>query len=83
MADRAPRPGPAAADPRDRLPAWLGAEVAQYLLHTAAGVPIRALARAAGLPPSTVSRRVARLAARRADPAIDRFLADLAAPLAA
>lgn len=48
-----------------------------YLAHTERGQSMRALAGATGAHPSTVSRTVARVEARRDDPLIDGLLADL------
>ncbi|MGF1502147.1 MAG: DUF6456 domain-containing protein [Paracoccaceae bacterium] len=49
-------------------------DAALYLAHTERGASIRALARAAGAHPSTVSRAVRRVEARRDDPLFDRLV---------
>jgi DNA-binding PadR family transcriptional regulator len=59
------------------FPGWLPDEARRYLLHTEAGVTIRALARGEGCHPSTVSRQVRRMEARREDPLIDEALSQL------
>lgn len=56
------------------LPAWLPQAAQHYLIHTEAGLSIRAVARLTGLNPSTVSRQVRRLEARRDDPLVDEGL---------
>ena len=56
------------------LPAWLPEVAVTYLAHTAAGLPIRALARAKGCHASTVLRQVRRVEAWRDDPLIDEAL---------
>ena len=56
------------------LPAWLPEAAQHYLIHTEAGLSIRAVARLTGLNPSTVSRQVRRLEARRDDPLVDEGL---------
>ncbi|MFE3835722.1 DUF6456 domain-containing protein [Pseudogemmobacter sonorensis] len=48
-----------------------------YLKHTDEGASLRALARAAGLNPSTVMRQIRRYEARRDDPLMDGALAAL------
>ena len=58
-------------------PAWLPVPAQQYLAHTAAGLSLRSIARAAGEPASTVARRVRRLEARRDDPLLDEALTRL------
>lgn len=45
-----------------------------YIRHARDGLPIRAIARENGVPPSTVLRRVRRIEAVRSDPFIDGFL---------
>lgn len=77
---------PTAPQPPDRTASVTGppgapdlpAALSLYLAHTAGGVPIRALARAEGVHPSTVLRRVRRWEDRRDDPLIDRALDRLA-----
>ena len=56
------------------LPSWVPSEALSYLLHTETGVPIRALARQAGVHASTVLRQVRALEQRRDDPLVDRAL---------
>jgi len=64
------------------LPVWVPVPARQYLAHVSAGQSLRAIARAAGEAPSTVSRRVRRLEGRRDDPLLDEALTALG-PLAA
>lgn len=45
-----------------------------YLAHTAGGLGIRQIARLRGCPPSTISRQVMRIEARRDDPLLDAAL---------
>ncbi len=59
------------------LPAWLPDYALLYLRHVEQGIPIRELARAEGLYPSTVLRRVRRIESRRDDPLVDEALARL------
>ena len=56
------------------IPGWLPDVAVTYLAHTAAGQPIRALARAKGCHASTVLRQVRRVEAWRDDPLIDEAL---------
>ena len=56
------------------LPSWLPTPARHYLIHTEAGLSIRALARATGLHASTVMRQIRRTEARRDDPLIDEGL---------
>ena len=56
------------------LPTWLPEAARHYLIHTEAGLSIRAVARLAGINPSTVSRQVRRYEARRDDPLVDEGL---------
>ncbi|MEM1236615.1 MAG: DUF6456 domain-containing protein [Pseudomonadota bacterium] len=56
------------------LPNWLPEPARHYLFHTEAGLSIRAVARAAGVHPSTVSRQVRRYEQRRDDPLVDEGL---------
>jgi hypothetical protein len=51
--------------------------VADYLLHTATGTPLREIARRRGRHPSTVLRQVRRFEGRRDDPLVDAALAAL------
>jgi hypothetical protein len=59
------------------IPGWLPDIAVTYLAHTAAGRPIRALARAKGCHASTVLRQVRRVEAWRDDPLIDEALEQL------
>nr|WP_284265757.1 DUF6456 domain-containing protein [Roseicyclus sp. Amp-Y-6] len=59
------------------LPIWVPVPARQYLAHVSAGQSLRAIARAAGEPASTVSRRVRRLERRRDDPLLDEALTAL------
>ncbi|MFN3260022.1 MAG: hypothetical protein ACE37J_05615 [Pikeienuella sp.] len=52
-------------------------DVALYLAHVGAGVPMRALARARGRQPSTVMRAIRRIEALRDDPLLERALTTL------
>lgn len=61
----------------DAFPGWLPDDARRYLLHTESGVTIRALARGEGCHPSTVSRQVRRIEARREDPLVDEALVQL------
>lgn len=63
------------------LPGWVPDHTWHYLAHTGAGVPIRALARGAGVHASTVLRQVRRTEQRRDDPLIDTVLRNLEARL--
>jgi hypothetical protein len=62
---------------RPSLPPWLPDAVADYLLHTATGTPLREIARRRGRHPSTVLRQVRRFEGRRDDPLVDAALAAL------
>jgi len=62
------------AEIADTVPDWVPPEVLTYLLHTEAGQPLRALARAAGVHASTVLRQVRGVEARREDILVDRAL---------
>ncbi|WP_204114367.1 DUF6456 domain-containing protein [Shimia biformata] len=64
------------------LPRWVPDEVRHYLAHVSRGVPIRALARGAGVHPSTILRQVRRLEALRDDPLVDHALDRLDVPVA-
>lgn len=59
------------------VPDWLPAPVRAYLDHTEAGTSIRALARQAGVHPSTVMRQVRRTEQLRDDPLADAALTRL------
>ena len=65
------------------IPGWLPEVAVTYLAHTAAGHPIRALARAKGCHASTVLRQVRRVEAWRDDPLVDEALERIAADHAA
>lgn len=65
------------------LPEWVPIAARHYLAHTESGQPIRALARAAKVHASTVSRQVRRYETLRDDPLIDAALKDLAVAVAA
>ncbi len=73
--NRATRRGPAA----DPLPPWVPADARQYVAHTGDGQSMRAIARADGQAPSTISRRVQALEAKRDDPLVDEALEVLTA----
>ena len=60
-----------------KLPDWLPDAARLYLLHTEAGLSLRALARDRGVHASTVMRLVRRYENRRDDPLIDGALAEL------
>lgn len=67
-------------DPRQAgLPDWVPAAAQVYLAHTEAGLPIRALARAAGCHASTILRQIRRVETRRDDPLVDAALKALGA----
>jgi hypothetical protein len=53
---------------------WVPVEASQYLAHVADGLSLRRIARADGLAPSTICRRVRRMEARRDDPLVDEAL---------
>ncbi|WP_300029955.1 DUF6456 domain-containing protein [uncultured Roseobacter sp.] len=59
------------------IPDWVPASAQMYLAHTEAGLPIRALARAAGCHASTVLRQIRRIETRRDDPLVDAALRTL------
>ncbi|MCV3270937.1 helix-turn-helix domain-containing protein [Roseobacter sinensis] len=61
------------------LPDWVPAAAQMYLAHTEAGLPIRALARAAGCHASTILRQIRRVETRRDDPLVDAALKSLGA----
>jgi len=56
------------------LPDWVPEAALLYLLHTEAGVPLRAIARETKRHPSTVLRQVRRFENRRDDPLVDEAL---------
>ena len=60
------------------IPGWLPEVAVTYLAHTAAGMPIRAIARARGCHASTVLRQVRRVEAWRDDPLVDEALERIA-----
>lgn len=55
-------------------PEWLPPAVRWYVAHTEAGIPIRALARAAGCHASTVHRHIRRMEQKRDEPLCDSAL---------
>lgn len=59
------------------LPDWVPPAAQMYLAHTEAGLPIRALARAAGCHASTILRQIRRIETRRDDPLVDAALRNL------
>ncbi|MGJ8546688.1 MAG: DUF6456 domain-containing protein [Sulfitobacter sp.] len=65
----------------DGLPGWLPDPARHYLAHIGAGVPIRALARGAGVHASTILRQVRRTELRRDDPLVDAAFRSLEACL--
>lgn len=65
------------------FPRWVPQAAQNYLVHTEAGLSIRALARAGNCHPSTVLRQVRRLEGRRDDPLIDAALRMLSAHVVA
>lgn len=65
------------------LPKWVPDAARHYLVHTEAGLSIRALARASDCHPSTVLRQVRRFEGRRDDPLIDAALRSLSAQVSA
>lgn len=65
--------------PEASLPDWVPAAAQVYLAHTEAGLPIRALARAAGCHASTILRQIRRVETRRDDPLVDAALKSLGA----
>jgi hypothetical protein len=60
------------------IPGWVPEGAVAYLAHTAAGLPIRAVARARGCHASTVLRQIRRVEAWRDDPLIDEALERMA-----
>jgi hypothetical protein len=65
------------------IPGWFPEVAVTYLVHTAAGQPIRAIARARGCHASTVLRQVRRVEAWRDDPLVDEALERIASAHAA
>lgn len=65
------------------LPDWLPDSAQAYLAHTAAGQPLRAIARSMGCHASTIMRQVRRVEAWREDPLIDEALEGIARTYAA
>lgn len=61
-----------------RLPGWVPEAALQYLAHVAEGQSLRDIAKETGQAPSTISRRVRQIEARRDDPLIDEALSCLA-----
>ncbi|MEP0250110.1 MAG: DUF6456 domain-containing protein [Roseobacter sp.] len=59
------------------LPDWVPTAAQMYLAHTESGLPIRALARAAGCHASTILRQIRRIESRRDDPLVDAALRNL------
>ena len=59
------------------FPSWLPDQARQYLDHVALGKPVRQIARDWGRHPSTISRRIRHMEARRDDPLIDEALSAL------
>lgn len=59
------------------LPDWVPSAAQVYLAHTESGLPIRALARAAGCHASTILRQIRRVETRRDDPLVDAALRSL------
>lgn len=60
-----------------RWPGWVPESALNYIIHTEAGLSIRALAREKGCHPSTVLRQIRRIEARRDDPLVDEALRKL------
>ncbi|SEP60444.1 DUF6456 domain-containing protein [Thalassovita taeanensis] len=56
------------------MPGWVPETALRYLAHTETGLPIRALARAAGCHASTVLRQIRKLENRRDDQLVDEAL---------
>ena len=66
----------------DMLPPWVPDAARHYVVHTAGGLSIRALARESDCHPSTVLRQVRRFECRRDDPLIDAALKSLSSEVA-
>lgn len=64
------------------IPRWVPEAARHYLVHTEAGLSIRALAREKNCHPSTVLRQVRRFEGRRDDPLIDAALTSLSTNVA-
>lgn len=56
---------------------WVPDQARQYLHHVALGTPVRQIARDWGRHPSTISRRIRHMEARRDDPLVDEALSAL------
>lgn len=69
---------PAASGSDLDLPAWVPDCIRHYIAHTELGLPIRAMARATDMHPSTILRQVRRIEGRRDDPLVDDGLRALA-----
>jgi IS30 family transposase len=65
-------------DTKIMLPLWLPEATRLYLDHTLNGETVRKLARQTNAHPSTVSRKIRRIEARRDDPLVDEALSALA-----
>ncbi len=59
------------------FPNWLPEQTRNYLEHTGAGTSLRQIAKASDLHPSTISRRIRAVEAKREDPLIDEALTAL------
>ena len=69
---------PAQARPASaNLPGWVPPGAQHYIAHTENGLPIRALARAAGCHASTILRQIRKIEMRRDDPLVDAALRKL------
>ena len=65
------------------LPAWVPEAAATYIVYTAEGMPLRALARTKGCHASTVLRQVRKVEAWRDDPLIDEAIESMTRAYAA
>lgn len=65
------------------FPHWVPDAARHYIVHTASGLSIRAVARASDCHPSTVMRQVRRFEGRRDDPLIDSALRALSQQVSA
>lgn len=61
-----------------KMPGWVPEAACQYLAHVAEGQSLRKIAQSTGQAPSTISRRIRQMEARRDDPLIDEALSSLA-----
>lgn len=77
MKDTTPGPRSNVPDIARHFPDWVPTAAQMYLAHTEAGLPIRALARAAGCHASTILRQIRRIETRRDDPLVDAALKNL------